>query len=150
MKKPAQLAIALAFAVSACATLPVGGTSTPSGPATIPSSPINLGDWRNASESATLSAFQQTVASRYGAGLQLSAVSADLRRNEFNCGAAPAREQGRGDPPAQVCRRTVSASGCTHTWQVHLFDASGDGRLARTRGLYDRRCGGDGLLGGPG
>jgi hypothetical protein len=29
-----------------------------------------------------------------------------------------------------------------------LFEA--DGKLSRTRGLYDRRCGGEGLLGGPG
>jgi hypothetical protein len=129
----------------------VGGVSTPSGPASIPSSALDLGDWRRGSEAATLSAFQDNVASRYGAGLAIAAVSGDLRRNEFNCGAAPPRAAGnRGDPPAQVCRKTTSANGCTHTWQVHVFDAGGDGRLARTRGLYDRRCGGDGLLGGPG
>ncbi len=97
-----------------------------------------------------MQAFQQSVANRYSAGLAISAVSADLRRNDFSCGAAPRQDAGRGDPPAQVCRHTVSASGCTHTWQAHLFDTRGDGRLARTRGLYDRRCGGDGLLGGPG
>ncbi len=94
-----------------------------------------------------MQSFERTISSRYGAGLQLSAVTADLRRNDFTCSAPGA---GRGDPPAQVCRRTVTAEGCTHTWQAHLFDAGGDGQLARTRGLYDRRCGGDGLLGGPG
>ena len=52
-------------------------------------------------ETATLEAFQQGVTSRYGAGLQVAAVSSDLRRNEFNCGAAPPRAEGnRGDPPA--------------------------------------------------
>lgn len=135
------------LALAACETVPAG-VSTPSNPsASIPSDPLNLGDWRNASESATLQAFQQNVTSRYGTGVEISAASADLRRNEFNCGAAPPQDRGRGDPPAQVCRRTTTANGCTHTWQVHLF---GDDALSRTRGLYDRRCGGDGLLGGPG
>lgn len=144
------IALGLAVALSACATMPVGGTSTPGGGGTIPSSPVDLGNWRNASEAATLGAFQQSVNTRYGAGLAVTAASADLRRNEFNCGPAPRAEGGRGDPPAQVCRRTLTNAGCTHTWQVHLFDQSGNGQLARTRGLYDRRCGGDGLLGGPG
>lgn len=142
--------LAAALALGACATMPVGGASTPSGPSTIPSSPLDLGNWQNASEAATLQAFQQNVNTRYGAGLAISAVSADLRRNDFNCGAAPRAENGRGDPPVQVCRHTATRSGCTHTWQVHLFDEGSNGRLARTRGLYDRRCGNDGLLGGPG
>lgn len=144
------LALAVATALGACATSPVGGTSPAAGGSTIPSSPVELGDWRNASEVATLSAFQRGISSRYGAGMSISAVARDLRGNSFNCGAAPAAEAGRGDPPAQVCRRTTSAAGCTHTWQVHLFDQNRNGQLARTRGIYDRRCGGDGLLGGPG
>jgi hypothetical protein len=138
-----------ALALAACTTMPVGGVSTPSGPATIPSGPLALGDWRSASAAATMQQFQSNVASRYGAGLALTAVAGDLRRNEFSCAANPP-SGGPGDPPDQICRRTTTASGCTHTWQVHLFDTNGDGRLARTRGLYDRRCGGDGLLGGPG
>lgn len=142
------IAAALMLALAACETTSVGGVSTPSGPASIPSSPLELGDWRNATPAATLVAFERNVTSRYGAGLELSAVSGDLRRQDFNCAAGP--QNGRGDPPEQVCRRTTSASGCTHTWQVHLFDEGGNGRLARTRGLYDRRCGSDGLLGGPG
>lgn len=100
-------------------------------------------------EAQTLEAFQQSVASRYAAGIAVNAAQSDLEHNEFRCGASPGTDAGRGDPPAEVCRRTVTANGCTHTWQVHLFDEHGDGRLARTRGLYDRRCGGDGLLGGP-
>ncbi|MBN8607892.1 MAG: hypothetical protein J0L81_13330 [Caulobacterales bacterium] len=142
------LAMGAALALAACATMPTGGVSTPSGPASIPSTPLELGDWRNATPAATLSAFQEHVSDRYGAGLALTAVSGDLRRQEFTCVAGPQNE--RGDPPEQVCRRTITNSGCTHTWQVHLFDNAGDGELARTRGLYDRRCGGDGLLGGPG
>ena len=151
MKHARTIAVSLALLLGACETLPTDGVSEPSGPATIPSAPINLGDWRNAPESATLEAFQQDITNRYGAGLQIAAVSSDLRRNEFNCSAAPPRAEGnRGDPPVQVCRKTTTANGCTHTWQVHLFDGGGDARLQRTRGLYDRRCGGDGLLGGPG
>jgi hypothetical protein len=142
------VAVGCVLALAACETMPAG-VSAPSSPgATIASGPVDLGDWRNANEAATLEAFQQGVSSRYGAGLEISAAAADLRRNEFNCGAAPPLDQGRGDPPAQVCRRTTTASGCTHTWQVHLF--GGNGTLDRTRGLYDRRCGNDGLLGGPG
>ena len=94
-----------------------------------------------------LNGFQQEIAHRYGAGLPLADVTADLRRAQFNC--ASNHDAHRGDPPAQICRKTVTEAGCTHTWQVHLFDAAGDARLVRTRGLYDRRCGGDGLLGGP-
>jgi hypothetical protein len=138
----------LVLALAACETVPAGAPSSPSAAASIPDSPIDLGDWRHANEAATLATFEQGVSTRYGQGLPISAVSADLRDNDFNCGAAPPQDQGRGDPPAQVCRRTTTASGCTHTWQVHLFGGSGE--VVRTRGLYDRRCGGDGLLGGPG
>jgi hypothetical protein len=138
---------ALAIGLAACATATNGGNGGASGGASIPSTPLELGAWRTASAAATLQEFQNTINARYGAGLQLSAVTADMRRNEFSCGA-PDAGRGRGDPPAQVCRRTVTVSGCTHTWQAHLFEEGG--RLERARGLYDRRCGGDGLLGGPG
>jgi hypothetical protein len=144
------LLFAAALILSACASMPVGGVATPSGSPNIPAGALDLGDWRTASQAATLSAFQQNVASRYGVGVAISAASADLRRNEFNCGAAPDAPDDRGDPPATVCRRTITLNGCTHTWQVHLFDANNNGQLARTRGLYDRRCGNEGLLGGPG
>jgi hypothetical protein len=144
------VAAAALAALAACATTPVSGPSAPSGPPSIPSAAIELGDYRTANEAATLQAFQQQIASRYGAGTPISAVSADLRRGEFSCGAAPPQDRGRGDPPAQVCRRTITANNCTHTWQVHLFGDAGASALARTRGLYDRRCGNDGLLGGPG
>jgi hypothetical protein len=145
-----RILIVAAFAALAGCATPIGGVSTPGGTDAIPSTPVDLGDWRRASEGATLSAFQQSIVSRYGPGLAITAVAGDLRRNSFNCGAPPRANNGRGDPPAQVCRRTMTNSGCTHTWQVHLFDEGGSGNLARTRGLYDRRCGGDGLLGGPG
>lgn len=147
--KRIAVAAALVWALSACAT-PVSGPTTPGGSDVIPATPLDLGNWRSASETATLSAFQQQVTSRYGAGLALTAVTTDLRRNQFSCAPAPRAPDGRGDPPAQICRHTATSDGCAHTWQVHLFDGSGDQRLARTRGLYDRSCSGDGLLGGPG
>lgn len=140
------LLFAAALLLAACATAPAG-PAAPEGPSVIPADDLDLGEWRTASQAATLRAFEQTVTGRYRAGVSISAAAADLRRNQFSCGAAPPRDQGRGDPPAQVCRRTVTLEGCTHTWQVHLFDAQGD--LSRTRGLYDRRCGNEGLLGGP-
>ncbi len=139
------LAAALVFLASACATLPTAGPST-SPTAGIPSGPLALGDYRNAQPAQVLSGFEREVASRYAPGVALPAAIADLRGQQFNCAAPPAAS--RGDPPAQVCRRTIAANGCTYTWQAHLFEESA--RVARTRGLFDRRCGADGLLGGPG
>jgi hypothetical protein len=139
--------LAAAFLLAACETLPAVAPPPESGARF--EGDLNLGEWRTANEAATLSAFQQNVTDRYGAGIAISDATADLRRTEFNCGDAPPQDQGRGDPPAQVCRRTITMNNCTHTWQAHLF-AQDDGRIARTRGLYDRRCGNEGLLGGPG
>jgi len=142
-------AIAALALLAACATGAISDTAPPPpGSTTIPPTPLELGDWRNATAPATLAVFEANVARRYGAGLPLSDAIADLRRQEFTCTVPTRAEDGRGAPPAQACRRTMTASGCTHTWQVHLF-ANG-GVLARSRGLYDRRCGNDGLLGGPG
>ena len=144
--KYAPLVVA-ALLLGACETLP-NAAPPPAQEGARLEGELDLGDWRNASEAATLSAFQHNVTSRYVAGLPLRSATADLRGADFNCGAAPALDQGRGDPPAQVCRRTVTVNGCTHTWQVHLFEEGG--AVARPRGLYDRRCGNEGLLGGPG
>ena len=141
-----RVAVAACLALGACETMPAGPAAPPQ-PAVIPTAALDLGDWRHASADAELSGFEQLVTRRYGAGLQLGAVVADLRRVQFTCAAN--HDTHRGDPPAQICRKTVTENGCTHTWQVHLFDTGGDAVLARTRGLYDRRCGGDGLLGGP-
>ncbi len=145
MKFGFRLALVAALLVSACETLPAGTT----GPAArLPSTPLELGDWRRANAGAVTQHFERQVASRYAVGAPLAAVSADLRRNDFSC-AVNRDSAGRGDPPDQICRRSVSADTCTHTWQVHLFDAAGGG-LGRARALYDRSCGADGLLGGPG
>lgn len=143
-------ALASLTLLAACATATIDAPPPPAGGVTVPSTPLDLGDWRNANAAQTLAAFEANASSRYGAGLAISAAAGDLRGQEFTCGAAPRADAGRGAPPAQVCRRTVTAANCTHTWQVHLFDTNGDGRLVRSRGIYDRRCGNDGLLGGPG
>ncbi len=145
MKRALVLFASLAFAASACASLPTPDDPGPSTSVGIPDGPLDLGNWRNASVGDTLAGFQRNVSARYGAGLQLAAASSDLRRQDFNC--ASHNDDRASDPPTQICRKTETVSGCTHTWQVHLF---GDETLSRTRGLYDRRCGDEGLLGGPG
>jgi len=143
-------AVALAsMALAGCETTAVGAKPETSAAVTsAPAGPIELGDWQHAAPAAELTQFQQLVAARYGAGLALTAASQDLQHNQFAC--APNHDTGRqGDPPVEICRKTVTQAGCTHTWQVHLFDTHGDARLRNARALYDRRCGNDGLLGGP-
>ena len=138
----------LLLAIAACTTTPVNAPVAPNAPRTIPATPLELGD-RSAPQEAVLAQFEQTITARYGAGLALDAVAADLTAATFSC-AANHDTTARGDPPAQICRKTITADGCTNTWQVHLFDTRGNAQLARARGLYDRRCAGEGLLGGPG
>lgn len=143
------LSLAACALASACATMPSAGSDASNAATRIPSTPIDLGDWRHAGANAVIQNFEHEITARYSTGIPLSAVSADLRRNEFAC-AENRDTAGRGTPPAQICRKAVAVDNCTHTWQVHLFNASGANTLARTRTLYDRRCGDDGLLGGPG
>lgn len=144
-----RLVLAVALGAAACST-PIAGMSTPTGSGPIPSTAIDLGDWRGSSEGATQAAFQRGINARYAGGAAIRTVAADLRRNRFTCAApAPDLADNRGRPPVQVCRRAQTVQRCTHTWQVHLFDNMSDGRLAHTRSIYDRRCGDDGLLGGP-
>ena len=139
----AVLAVGLALVVSGCETMSDMTSSPPP-----PSTPLELGDWSHASATDTLTQFQSTISARYAAGSALSDAAADLRRNDFTC-AANNDTTGRGEPPVQICRKTVSADNCTGTWQVHLFDTQGDGHIARARALFDKRCGREGLLGGP-
>ena len=142
--KYAMLALALAVAASGCETM---SQSAPSA-ASASFGALDFGDWRNAAPAATLAQFESAVAGRYAAGSSVSDAAADLRRNDFTC-AANNDTSGRGDPPAQICRKTVTADTCTGTWQVHLFDTRGDGHIVRARALFDKRCGREGLLGGP-
>lgn len=145
--KHAAIAALMALSASACMTTPASGPTAPAGATATPTTSLDLGDWRHASAEATLSHFESEVQARYAVGAPVAAAGADLRRNDFTC-AANTDQTNRGDPPAQICRKTLTADNCTNTWQVHLFGAAG--HLTRVRALYDRRCGGDGLLGGPG
>jgi len=142
----ALLALSLALLAAACETTSGAESSSP---AQSSGGSFDLGDWRHATAAATLSQFQSTVSARYGAGSPVSTAVADLRRSEFTC-AENVDTTRRGAPPAEICRKTVTAENCTGTWQVHLFDTHGDARVARARALFDRRCGNEGLLGGPG
>ncbi|MBI1187651.1 MAG: hypothetical protein GC206_10050 [Alphaproteobacteria bacterium] len=141
MKAVAALIVAVCLA--ACATTPISAPLSPTGSGR-PTGEIDLGDWRGGSARAVAQRFSQTVAQRYAAGAPLTQATSDLRGQRFDCAAG--ERDGRGSPPSQVCRREIRNGACAHTWQVHLF--ADDGRLARTRGLYDRTCGDDGLLGG--
>jgi hypothetical protein len=148
-------AAALILWLSACASLPtLPGVDTGPAPASrpsgdeIPAEAIDLGSYALMEPDAVLRRFRGEIGRRYAPGMPLSVAVADQKKNRFSCAAATAAAG--GDPPDQVCRRTVRLEGCTHTFQVHLFDQDGDKKLARVRSLYDRTCGGDGLLGGPG
>lgn len=146
----AVLATAL---LGACATLPPPpstGTEPPAaGPAgpKITDEPIDLGDFASQGPEGVQKRFGDKLRDRYAVGLALGDIAADQARNGFTCAPSAAKA---GDPPDQVCRKAVKAANCTHTFQTLLYDAAGDGKLARLRGLYDRVCEVDGLLGGPG
>ncbi|MGE3143858.1 MAG: hypothetical protein AB7L65_11110, partial [Hyphomonadaceae bacterium] len=132
------------FALAACASTGGAPRDVNGGAGRIPQSAIALGDYRRAIAAQVAQRFSSEISGRYGQSVNLADARSDLTRNQFACMAPPASQ--RGDPPAQVCRRILAEAGCTHTWQVHLY---GGPALARTRALYDRACGDDGLLGGP-
>jgi hypothetical protein len=142
-----QWALAAAIvALSGCAMLDTGKPppAVPAQGAVLPSGPLILGDYEKDSAASLRSSFAKTIASRYAPGAPISAATKDLESNRFAC-AAP--KQGAGDPPDQVCRRTIKAGGCTYTYQVHLFNDPGKAGVSRVRGLFDKACG-DELLGG--
>ncbi|MFZ4071761.1 MAG: hypothetical protein ACOYJ6_16855 [Caulobacterales bacterium] len=148
----AVLAIA---GLAACASLP----QPPAGPPkpspsqataprgdVIPDSPIDLGPYGAGEQRAVAGRFARGISNRYSPDMAFALVLADLRKNAFQCFVAG---QGSGDPPRQVCRKTVRLASCEHIFQVHLYDTGGNQKLARTRALYDRLCGGEELLGAP-
>ena len=143
-----RLALLLALiALAACETVATDATKPSVTPAI--TGDLTLGDsWRTQTQAQTLDAFAHTIAGRYGAGTLTERAIADLQHASFTCGENH-DVGGRGSPPNEICRHTEVANGCTHTWQVHLFDTSGDGRITRARALFDKRCGREGLLGGP-
>lgn len=152
---PRIAAFAALSVLAACSTAPSPGAgvgkpppaAAPARATSMPTQPIDLGEPAKAGVDATTARFSGQILRRYPEKAALAAVEADLKRNSFACGPAKAR---RGDPPDRVCRRVLKAAGCTHTFQVHLFIDGKAATLDRIRALYDRQCGGDGLLGGPG
>lgn len=137
------LPLALLLFVAACATTPPPPSNAP---AIMPQTALDLGgDWRRSSIASVARRFSEEVAQRYRAGATIPASVDDLARNQFRCAA---NTDMRGDPPAQVCAKTETVANCTHTWRVMLYAQAG-ATVERARGLYDRRCGGEGLLGGP-
>lgn len=151
----APLALAAALFSAACETLtPISMPTRP--PATQPTQPprgdsriggpIDFGQYAMQEPQTTASRFQSQMSRRYGPGQSLPVVWSDLRGQGFVCSPP---SSARGDPPDQACRKRVMVGGCEYTWQVMTYDSAGDQRLARLRSLFDRRCGRDGLLGGP-
>jgi hypothetical protein len=150
-----RIVFAAAALLAACSSgggmREVGGPPVAPRGVVAPSGPIELYDYRRGSEANVAQFFARGIERRYAVGLGLPVALADLRASQFAC-AASATGRG-GDPPDQVCRRTITENDCTHTWQVHLWDdAPGAAqKVSRVRGLHDRRCkADDGLLGGPG
>lgn len=130
------LAGVLALAACAPASRPVFGPETQ--PASAEPGALELGDVREP-EPALAQQFAASVGRRF-AGVELERASKELRSQNFDC--FPPKAMG-GHPPDRVCRRTLAANGCTHTWRVFLYEDR------PARGLYDRTCGKDPLLGGP-
>lgn len=128
-------ALALA-AATACAPV---GPAAPGPLGAEAGAALALGDVRE--DAASLARrFAASAATRYGAGTDIAGAAAELSRQNFVC--APPRAT-IGEPPAQICRRRLDAGGCAHTWQVFFYPDR------PARGLYDRACGPDALLGGP-
>lgn len=131
--------VAAAALLSGCAM--IGGKPAPASEPTAtarPTGPIDLGEYAKNSEGAISSMFAKQIVARYAAGSPIGAAVKDLADNRFACAAPKA---GGGDPPDQVCRRTLRADGCTYDYQVHLFDDPGKRGLNRVRGLYHKACG---------
>jgi hypothetical protein len=142
--------------LAACAEMPkppvVGPPKPPPSQATaprgdtIPDTPIDLGPYGVGQKEAVAGRFARGISNRYPPNMAFATVLADLRKNAFQCFAAA---QTGGDPPRQVCRKSLRLADCEHTFQVHLYDTAGNLKLARTRAIYDRMCGGEELLGAP-
>jgi len=150
--KQVILAVCAGAALGACAaaqTTPAPTEAPALGGAPGPvvfSGALRLGDWRGGETGAVAQEFAAAVESRYGQGVGLADAREDIARAGFRC----ASEAGAGAGAAALaCRREETQRGCRHAWNVYLFTAQGQ-TLSRARGLYDRRCGDEDLLGGPG
>ena len=119
-----------------------------SAPAVIIAGTLGLGAWSAGRPGQVSQQFATSVQRRYPAGQVVAAAVEDLGQNGFTCGAVAAGAL--TDLPTQSCRRSFRDAGCSHIWLVRLFQERGSQRLSRSEGTYERACGGDGLLGGPG
>ncbi len=125
----------LGLALAACASVstPTGAPSgTDAGPA------LALGDVGDDPQRLA-QRFGPSVERRYPIGMSTTDAVKDLQSQGFVCARPKAAA---GDPPLQTCRRRLDANNCKHTWQVFLY------KDRSARGLYDRACAGDELLGG--
>jgi hypothetical protein len=152
MKRIAPLLIA-ATCLAACETLaPAPASHAPPPRAVEPlgggglTGAIDLGDWRRLPEAAVAQRFSAHINRRWAMGAALASVGADLAGQGFACDRLRLR---RAEGPAQSCTLRRAEAGCTHIWTVALYDEPAGPRLQRVRSLYDRRCGRDGLAGGP-
>lgn len=148
-------------ALSACVTSPIAPpvatrptapvvTAPPvaSAPAVVIAGTLGLGDWSAGRPGQVSQQFASSVQRRYPTGQVVAAAVEDLGQNGFTCGAVAAGAL--TDLPSQSCRRSFRNADCSHIWLVRLYQERGTQRLSRSEGTYERACGGDGLLGGPG
>lgn len=152
------LALVAALALSACISVPQSPAPTPS-PPTAASSPaafevraIEIGDWARESPQAIQARFARSVERAVGRGETIPEALAALQASQFGCN--PVTGRGGDERPVQLCERQIRQSGCTHTWQVTLFDPGRQGRASSAEAVYDRVCSGEtgpggGLLGAP-
>src|SRR5450432_2134753 len=112
------LALVSASVLAACSTSGLAPASLANGVGA-PKGEVPLGDYGALEEARIGADFSTTVAARYQKGLAMKLAVGDLDRSKFTCGP-PAKSKAVGDPPSAVCRRSIGAGACTHTWQVHL------------------------------
>ena len=161
MRQPAIKAAVLGAAalLSACVSIPSGPTAPSAAqamttaPAAFEACPIEIGDWSRESPQAIQSRFARSVERAVGRGETLAEALSALQASSFGCNPVSG-PRGADDRPVQLCERQIRQSGCTHTWQVMLFDPGRQGRAASAVAIYDRVCAGEtgpggGLLGAP-
>lgn len=144
----ATLALSACAATTGLSTGPSGGSdasaSTPATSGGPPSSPkvlITRGDWRAVGREAAARDFTTSLQRAVPTGQPLATARATIEASGFSC-VKPASGF------ALSCRLLAQETKCAHVWRV-LINAERD-QVTRARGLYERTCGEDGLLGGPG
>ncbi len=154
------VAVLMAAGLSGCVSIPASGPAPPvpaAGSAALPSAgfeirPIEIGDWARETPQAIQTRFARSVERAVGRGETLAQARSALEASAFGCN--PVSGARADDRPVQLCERQIRQSGCTHTWQVMLFDPGRQDRAASADAVYDRVCAGQsgpggGLLGAP-